>query len=156
MKLYELLKPELIKLNLNSSSTEEVLIEILNDIKLKLQIPNDKLILKKLLEREKMGTTAIGNYTAVPHAKLKDISSPIVYVAISKEGIIYQGSSNEPVNLVILILSPSDSPILHLQILAAAASFAKKLNKNLKNIFKASSPEDLLNTIKEIEEENEF
>lgn len=152
MKLYELLKPELVKLNTNTSDTESLLLEILKDIKLKTPIPNDKIILKKLLDREKMGTTAIGNYTAVPHAKLKDITSPIVYITIAKKGIYYQGNNEEPVHIIILILSPSDSPILHLQILAAAASFAKKLKKKIKSLFKSNTPEELINTIKEIEE----
>ena len=104
--------------------------------------------LKKLMERERLGSTSIGKYSAVPHAKLKGIEEPIIYIAISKDGILYNKKDKTIVHLIILILSPIDAPIVHLQILAAAASFIKEM-------LTIESPEELLKIIKKYENLND-
>lgn len=72
-----------------NTTTEEVLKEIILDLKEKKKISNDKLILNKLIERERLGTTSIGNHAAVPHTKIKGLKEPIIFLAISKKGIQY-------------------------------------------------------------------
>jgi mannitol/fructose-specific phosphotransferase system IIA component (Ntr-type) len=151
MKLYQYLKPELINPNCQQSTTEEILKEMVQDLKSKDYISNDTITLQKLLEREKLGSTSIGNFSAVPHTKLKEIKDPIIYIGISKVGIRYHKDDKEPVHLIILILSPNYSPIIHLQILAAAASFIKKSSQTIKKIRSLETPEELYNLIKKYE-----
>jgi mannitol/fructose-specific phosphotransferase system IIA component (Ntr-type) len=151
VKLHPILKPEHIKLNCTSDSTEEILKEMVHSLKLLGKISNEKLILKKLMDRERLGSTSIGNHSAVPHTKLKDIKEPIIFVGTSKEGVQYHEEDKEPVHLIILILSPNSSPIIHLQILAAAASLIKKNNQFIKNMISASSPEELIQLIHKYE-----
>lgn len=155
MKLYNSLKPELIKLNCQASSTEELLKEILHALKLRNKISDETLILQKLLEREKLGSTSIGNHAAVPHTKLKDIKEPIIAIGTSTTGILYSEKDKEPVHLVILILSPNYSPIIHLQILAAAASLVKKKGHFIEEIRAAHGAEELISIIQKYESEDE-
>ena len=155
MKLYSILKSDLVKTNCQSGTTEEILKEIVQDLKEKKKISNDRLILNKLIEREQLGSTSIGNHAAVPHTKIKGLKDPIIYLAISKKGIQYHENDKEPVHLIILILSPNDSPIVHLQILAAAASLIKKSNHLNREVVAANSPEDLINIIKKFETADE-
>ena len=151
MKLYNSLKPELIKLNCSATTTEECLKELLELLKLRDNISAPEPILKKLMEREKLGSTSIGHHAAVPHTKLKDLKEPIISIGTSKMGILYNEADKEPVHFIILILSPNYSPIIHLQILAAAASLIKKSGRLIEEILAARSPEELIRLIQDYE-----
>lgn len=151
MKLYNTLKPELIKIGCAATGTEAFLKELLFQLKQKQKITHEATILKKLLEREGLGSTSIGNHAAVPHTKLKEISDPIIAIGTSREGFMYNENDKEPVHLVILILSPNYSPIIHLQILAAAASLVKKAGRLIKDILEAQTPEELISIIQTYE-----
>ena len=155
MKLYSNLKPELIKLNCTATTTEGVLKEVLHVLKVRGKISNEESILKKLMEREGLGSTSIGNCSAVPHTKLKELKEPVISIGTSKDGIAYNETDKEPVHFIILILSPNYSPIIHLQILAAAASLIKKSKKLIEEILSAQSPEDLVSIIRKYETSND-
>lgn len=151
MKLYTILKTELVKRDCFSSNKEELLEEMVHHLKLRDKISNDKLIIKKLIEREKLGSTSIGNSSAVPHTKLKELKEPVIFMAISKKGVSYNESDKKLVHFIILILSPVDSPIVHLQILAAAASLIKKSNKLIKELVSSETDEKVIDIIKKYE-----
>ena len=155
MKIHTILKPELIKLDCQKSNTEDLLREIVHYLKDKKYISNDKLILNKLIEREKLGSTSIGNHSAVPHTKIKGLKEPLLFIAISRNGFHYHEQDKEPVHLIILILSPSESPIIHLQILAAAASLIKKSKKLIKEATAVNSAEELIHIVKKYETTND-
>lgn len=155
MKLYNNLKPELIKLNCTAKTTEGVLKELLYLLKLRGKISNEEYILMKLMEREGLGSTSIGNYSAVPHTKLKELKEPVISIGTSKDGIAYNETDKEPVHFIILILSPNYSPIIHLQILAAAASLIKKKGKLIEEILAAQSTEELIDIIQKYETSND-
>lgn len=155
MKLYTLLKKELIRINCQSSNTEDILREMAGDLKAKGIVPDEEAILKKLMEREKMGSTSIGNKSAVPHTKLKDLKNPVIAIGISKKGIKYHVEDKEPVHLIILILSPNNAPIIHLQILAAAAALIKKSDRLIKEMLSAETPEELIDIIRKYEAADE-
>ena len=155
MKIHTILKPDLIKIDCQKSNTEDLLREIVLYLKDKKYISNDKLILSKLIEREKLGSTSIGNHSAVPHTKIKGLKQPLLFMAISKPGFHYHERDKEPVHLVILILSPNDSPIIHLQILAAAASLIKKSKKLIKEVTAVNSADELIHVVKKFETTND-
>jgi mannitol/fructose-specific phosphotransferase system IIA component (Ntr-type) len=151
MKLYNSLKPELIKIDCSSTDTEGLLSELIYQLKLQNKVSNQENILQKLMEREKLGSTSIGNHAAVPHTKLKDIKEPIIAIGTSKAGFLYNDADKEPVHLIILILSPNFSPIIHLQILAAAASLIKKPGRLIQEVKATNSAEELISVIQKYE-----
>ena len=150
-----MLNPELIKLNCTAATTEGVLKELLYVLKFRSKISNEESILMKLMEREGLGSTSIGNYSAVPHTKLKELKEPVISIGTSKDGITYNETDKEPVHFIILILSPNYSPIIHLQILAAAASLIKKNKKLIEEILAARSSEELVGIIRKYETLND-
>lgn len=151
MKLYSSLEPEFIKLECAANNAEDVLKELLRNLKTKNKINDENLILEKLLEREKLGSTSIGNHAAVPHTKLKELKEPVICIGTSQKGIQYHPEDKEKVNLVILILSPNYSPIIHLQILAAAASLIKKRGSLIDDLLAAPTATDLIAVIEKYE-----
>ncbi len=150
-----MLNPELIKLNCTAATTEGVLKELLYVLKFRSKISNEESILVKLMEREGLGSTSIGNYSAVPHTKLKELKEPVIAIGTSKEGIAYNETDKEPVHFIILILSPNYSPIINLQILSAAASLIKKNKKLIEEILAAQSSEELVGIIRKYETLND-
>ncbi len=126
MKLSNILKPELIKVDCKAGNLEELFTEVIDIINNNGYISNKKLIYTKLLEREKLGSTSIGNNVAIPHTKVKGLEQTIVFIALSKDGINFNNFDKvDCVNLIIFIISPVNSPVSHLQTLAAAASLIK-------------------------------
>ncbi len=73
-----------------------------------------------VLERERLFPTVVAPGLAVPHARMKGLSGPLVAVGTSEQGVDFK-TGGEPVNVVILVLTPKESPSLHLQILSALA-----------------------------------
>lgn len=93
-------------------------------------------ILKKLLQREEMGSTAIGGHIALPHARLDSINKVIVCLAVSKEGVDFDSLDQEPVNIIALLLSNQKEAGLHLKMLAFLARMLrdKYFVQQLKNL----------------------
>lgn len=155
MKLHNFLKPEHVILDCRMTNTEDVLREMVRHLKTRDVISDEELIFNKLMEREKLGTTSIGHNSAVPHAKLKNLAAPVIAVGVSKAGFRYHETDKQPVHFIILILSPSQSSVIHLQILAAAASLVKKSGRLIKKIAAAETPRELIDLIEKYENEGE-
>jgi PTS system nitrogen regulatory IIA component len=82
-------------------------------------------IVKGLLEREKLGTTGIGDGVAIPHGKFQGISHPIVSIGRSKKGLDFDAMDGRPVHLFFLLLAPENEANLHLKALAQIARIAR-------------------------------
>src|SRR5262245_10407999 len=72
---------------------------------------------KKLLEREAIGSTGLGNGVAVPHLKHADVQRPSLVLARAAPPIEWQAIDGRPVAIVFLVVSPADDPEAHLQCL---------------------------------------
>jgi PTS system nitrogen regulatory IIA component len=73
---------------------------------------------RRLVERERMGSTGLGGGLAIPHCKLREIDDVVLAVGVSRRGIDFGAADGQPVRLVFLVLSPAGAPALHLQALA--------------------------------------
>jgi PTS system fructose-specific IIC component len=73
---------------------------------------------RRLVERERMGSTGLGGGLAIPHCKARDILDVVLAVGVSSVGIDFHAPDGVPVTLVFLVVSPADAPALHLQALA--------------------------------------
>ena len=79
----------------------------------------------KLWEREQLGSTAIGGGIAIPHCKVDRLKSGVVGARPGREGVDFGAADGQPVRLFFLVISPSQSPAEHLQILAAISRWIK-------------------------------
>lgn len=70
-----------------------------------------------VIKRENNFSTALGHRTAFPHARLASLSTPILAIGKSKEGIPFPSADNQPVNIIFLILTPFNKPTSQLNIL---------------------------------------
>ncbi len=139
---------------IEADAKEEAIKKLVHHLKEMKLIKKEDRITKRIFEREKLGSTGIGKGIAIPHCKVRDIDKSIVVVGISRKGIDFNSSDNNLTHLIALVISPIDKPTQHLQILAAAAHLAKKVFPHLKKLLKLSSPHDVYNLLKELEQED--
>lgn len=152
MKIHNLLMQDMIITELESQDRESILKELVNFLKKKNKIAKDKELYEKLLQREKLGSTAIGEGVAIPHCKIKGVENPIVLLAISKKGVNFYSLDGKPSQIFFLVVSSPDNPSLNLQTLAAIAHLVRKASSLIKKILEAESISLLLDIIREEEE----
>ena len=71
-----------------------------------------------LLERERLGTTGIGNGVAIPHGRLPGLERPAGVFARLKTPVDFEAIDGEPVDLIFLLLAPESAGADHLKALA--------------------------------------
>jgi fructose-specific phosphotransferase system IIA component len=142
----------MVLLGLKSGEREEVLKEMVGFLKDRNRITKEKDLYEKLIQREQLGSTAIGDGVAIPHCKVKGIKNPVVMLAISSKGVDFHSLDGKPSHLFFLVASSPDNPSLNLQILASIAHLVRKANSLLKKILEAKNISDILRIIREEEE----
>ena len=70
-----------------------------------------------ILEREDLSSTGMGHGVAMPHARVKSVTFPVLGFARLDSGVDYGSVDGEPVRLVFLLLTPSSNPELNVQLL---------------------------------------
>ncbi|MEJ2376581.1 MAG: PTS IIA-like nitrogen regulatory protein PtsN [Pseudolabrys sp.] len=82
---------------------------------------NERAILEILLQREKLGSTAVGNGVAIPHGKLPKLGRLFGFFARLERPVDYEALDEQPVDLVFLLLAPEAAGADHLKALARVA-----------------------------------
>ncbi|MBI1215238.1 MAG: transcriptional regulator [Alphaproteobacteria bacterium] len=79
-----------------------------------------------LIDRERIGTTGIGNGVAIPHIKLPTVSRMYGVMARLEAPVDYDAIDNAPVDIIFMLLAPTDSKTTqHLKVLAHISRFLK-------------------------------
>ncbi|MGB9893741.1 MAG: PTS sugar transporter subunit IIA [Candidatus Saccharicenans sp.] len=152
MRLSNIIKEKTILLGIQAKSREDVLTEMVKHLKKNKLINHEKEIIEKLLQRESLGSTALGEGIAIPHCKAKGIKNPILLVGIVPAGVNFEAPDGQPVQIFFLLITSPEDPSLNLQILALIAQLVKK-SPNLKaRLLAAESSQEVLETIREQEE----
>jgi mannitol/fructose-specific phosphotransferase system IIA component (Ntr-type) len=117
-----LLRPELFFPDLEAATKEELfatLVAALADLGV---AQHREALYDALLERERLGTTALGRGVAVPHARSMVVADTVAAFARTRQGIDFAAPDGDPVRLVFLIVAPyGASGAAYLPLVAAAA-----------------------------------
>ena len=89
---------------------------------------NDRMVLEVLTQREKLGSTAIGNGIAIPHGKLPKLEGLFGLFARLARPIDFEALDNQPVDLIFLLLAPEGAGADHLRALAQLARLLRDPN----------------------------
>ncbi|MBD5115728.1 MAG: PTS transporter subunit EIIA [Ruminococcaceae bacterium] len=118
MRIVDLLGKESVALNQTPQSKSEA-IDLLVDLQAKGGKLADKEEYKKgILAREEMGSTAVGDGIAIPHAKNAAVKAPSLAAMTVPDGVDYEALDDEPSNLLFMIAAPADGGDVHLDVLA--------------------------------------
>jgi PTS system nitrogen regulatory IIA component len=125
MKISDFLNPELILSELAARSKEEVLLELADHIARNFPgVPTEEL-LRILKERERLGSTGIGDGFAIPHGKSKHIDRMIISFGRSRAGISFDSMDGKPAHYFFVLIAPENSAGDHLKALAKISRFLK-------------------------------
>ena len=79
---------------------------------------HERTIFDVLLERERLGTTGVGQGIAIPHGKLGELDRLHGLFALLDQPIDFEAIDDQPVDLVFLLLAPEQAGADHLKALA--------------------------------------
>lgn len=153
MKIDDILKKDSIIANLVGTKKEEVLHEMTDFLQSQNLIQDKETLFKTLTEREKLGSTGIGENVAIPHGKTDEISQIITVFARSLGGVDFEALDQKPVHFICMVIAPSNSTGQHLKALARISRIFK--NQNLReNILKLQDASQIYSLL--LEEDSKF
>ncbi len=152
MKLHNLLSEEMILKDIKSSTRDLALKEMVGHLKSQRKISKEKEIYEKLIQREGLGTTAVGEGVAIPHCKVNGLKAPVLLLALSRPGVPFMSLDGNLSHAFFLVASPPENPGLNLQILAAIAQLVRKSGELTKRLLDAPDARGILRIIREEEE----
>jgi PTS system nitrogen regulatory IIA component len=82
---------------------------------------DQKTIIEALLERERLGSTGVGEGVAIPHARVEGLERPIGGFAHLRDPVDFEAIDERKADLVFMLLAPTDSGAEHLRALARVA-----------------------------------
>jgi PTS system nitrogen regulatory IIA component len=151
MKILEILKQEAIIGDLKATNKKGVLEELVVPVSAIAGIEPDTLV-KVLLERERLGSTGIGNGIGIPHGKLKELEDMVIGFGLSRKGVEFESIDGDPTHIFFVLMTPENSTGLHLKLLARISRILK--NEPFRDrLMKAADSEEIYHIIKEEDEE---
>lgn len=151
MRIIDLLKKDAIQLNTSVSSKTGAIDELIALHKKAGNLTDADAYKSAILEREKQGTTAIGEGIAVPHAKSDSVKKPGLSAITVPGGVDYNAPDGKASDILFMIAAPLDGD-LHLEILSRlmVMLMEPEFCADLRN---AKTPEEFLNIIDKKESE---
>ncbi|MBY7840875.1 fructose-specific PTS transporter subunit EIIC [Vibrio fluvialis] len=118
----KLINEDLIKLDLQATSKEEVFNELVSILYTQGRISDQTQFLADIKERETLGNTGFEDGVAIPHAKSTAVLAPAVVIGVSQSGIDYGAEDGLPSKLFFMIASPDGGDNHHIEVLAELSS----------------------------------
>ncbi len=117
MDISELIRPEHVVAHLRATSKKQALLD-LSRRAAQLTGQPERVIFDVLMEREKLGTTGVGNGIAIPHGKLPTLDRLCGLFARLEVPVDFDAIDEKPVDLIFLLLAPESAGADHLKALA--------------------------------------
>jgi PTS system nitrogen regulatory IIA component len=116
VKIVDFLKPEAVLAELPGRSASEVLAALCRPLAARHGLDAGRL-LQTLLDRERLGSTSVGEGVAIPHGRLPDLASLIAALGRSP-GVDFHAVDGKPVRLFLALFAPENAAGAHVKLLA--------------------------------------
>lgn len=149
LPLSEVIKPELMNLDIKPGKKQEVLSQLVEPLEEHEFAENPGTLLSSLISRERITSTAVGHHIAVPHPRNPVpgmFDKPGIAIGVCKEGTDFEAIDDQLVHLFFLICATRDA--VHLQLMARI-SWLSRREKTIKKIINANSADKVLEIIEQ-------
>ena len=153
MKLSEIIREDNIVSKLKASDKRGVLEELATVICVHEPAVEKAALMKVLVDRERLGSTGIGDGVAIPHGKLNNIAYPIISFGRSKHGLDFDSMDGQLAYLFFMLIAPENSSGVHLQVLAKIAKILKSSDFR-KKLMEADTRGELYRAIIDTDDES--
>ena len=142
MKMSDFLDPRAVVSDLKATNKKEVLEELCTAlVSLHPTLDRDGMV-GILLDRERLGSTGVGEGVAIPHGKMGDLGGLIACFGRSAKGVGFEAVDDQPVTLFFLLFAPENSAGAHLKALAKISRLLKRPSVR-EELLQAGSKEDV-------------
>jgi len=117
MEISDLITLQSVEANLRSSSKKQAIQDLARKAADIIGL-HERAVFDVLMERERLGTTGVGNGIAIPHGKLANLDSLHGLFARLETPIDFQAIDEQPVDLIFVLLAPESAGADHLKALA--------------------------------------
>jgi PTS system nitrogen regulatory IIA component len=124
MKILDVLQTDTILPNLQARDKKGVLEELVAPVAAYTGIEARQLV-RVLMDRERLGSTGIGGGIGIPHGKMERLTSLVLGVGISHQGVDFESLDGRPTRIFFLLMTPENSAGLHLKLLARISRLLK-------------------------------
>ena len=153
MRIKDLLKKEIMIMDLKAKTKAEVIEELVKQLDDKNYL-NDKEEFKgEIIKREEEFSTALGDRVALPHAKTKAVKEPIILFARSESGVDYDALDGEDTNIFFLIAASENAHDIHIKTLASLAKLIMK-EGFIDSLIEARTEDEVFDLIEKAGKEN--
>ncbi len=125
MNVIAILQPDDIIPALAAETKDAVLSELAAKVEERHPALKRQELLQILQERERLGSTGIGDGVAIPHGKLRDVRELVMAFGRSRQGVDFTALDGRPVYLFFLLVAPDDAIGIHLKMLARISRILK-------------------------------
>src|ERR1700754_3664153 len=139
MNISDLLAPDAVIAALKVHSKKQLLQEVAARAAVQTKLPERK-IFEILNERERLGSTGVGQGIAIPHGRLAEINTIVGVFARLETPIDYDAIDKQPVDLVFMLLAPADAGADHLKALARVSRLLRN-QQAVEKLRTTSTPE---------------
>ncbi|MEO5368957.1 MAG: PTS sugar transporter subunit IIA [Magnetococcus sp. DMHC-1] len=126
MRMSLFLKETRVILELDKTDKDGVLTQLAGVLAADISGTRPRRILDIFWERERLGSTGIGQGIAVPHGRLPGLPAPIAAMGRSRGGVEFAAMDGQPVHLVMALLFPPEAHETHLQALATVTRLLRQ------------------------------
>ncbi len=148
MRITDILSSEeLVAPNLTGASKAEVLIELARHLAAHYDEVDEQRLVEVLWERERLGSTAIGDGIAIPHGKLPGLRGVVGMFGRHAAGVDFDSLDGNPTRLFFLLVAPEESVGQHLKALARVSRLLKDVQFR-KRLVEADDAAAILNLIR--------
>lgn len=124
MSLDFILKPSGVVLDLHACCKREALQALASKAAALLEQPESD-IMSTILEREQLGSTAVGGGVAIPHGKIEGLQEITGVLARLEKPLEFDALDEQPVDIVFMLLAPANATAAHLKALAKVSRFLR-------------------------------
>jgi PTS system nitrogen regulatory IIA component len=125
VRIAEFLSPQAVIADMQASTKPEVLRELSAAlVRAHPHLQEDRLV-EVLREREKLGSTGIGEGVAIPHGKLPGMTQLLATFGVSRQGLDFEAIDGKPTHLFFALVAPENSAGVHLKALARISRLFK-------------------------------
>lgn len=145
----QFLKSKLITYIEGNHTKEEVLSILVNTMKNAGFLSKDENFLEKILEREQLGSTGIGQQIAIPHTRCETLKEFVIAIGLLENKISFNSPDGEKVKLVIMIAAPKGMNKEYLSLVAQVTRIFRN-EKTRNSVLSARNYQELLESLAEI------
>src|SRR5258706_12543818 len=108
MKILDFLDPDVVSLDVKSPTKQDAIAELCDLLQSKSKVKDSSAVVESLMQRERLGSTGIGQGVAIPHGKSDSETDLVAALGISKKGVNFDALDGELLHVIFLLVAPPD------------------------------------------------